>query len=68
MWRDDGLYDVVVVLDHNQRPRIPGRGSAIFLHVARDGLQPTEGCVALPLAALRHIVARLGPGAWLKIG
>ena len=68
MWREDGLYDLVLVLDHNDRPRIRGRGSAVFLHVARSGLEPTEGCVALPLPALRRLLARLGPGARLKIG
>ena len=47
LWRTDGLYDVFVVLDYNRRPRRRGRGSAIFLHVAGEGLAPTEGCVAL---------------------
>lgn len=47
MWRDDQLYDAVVVLCHNSNPVVPGRGSAIFLHVARDDYEPTEGCVAL---------------------
>lgn len=47
LWREDGLYDVVVVLGHNDNPVVPGRGSAIFLHVAKPDLAPTEGCVAL---------------------
>ena len=68
MWREDGLYDLVLVLDHNGRPRARGRGSAVFLHVAGEGLTPTEGCVALPLPALRRLLARLGPGARLRIG
>ena len=68
MWREDGLYDLVVVLDHNTRPRVRGRGSAVFLHAARENLAPTEGCVALPLPVLRRLVARLGPGARLEIG
>ncbi|HXW41373.1 MAG TPA: L,D-transpeptidase family protein, partial [Xanthobacteraceae bacterium] len=45
--RDDGLYDVIVEIDHNTRPRIAGRGSAVFIHVARPGFAPTAGCVAL---------------------
>lgn len=56
MWRDDGLYDVVVVLGYNDDPPIPGLGSAIFMHVARPDGQGTEGCVALPLADLLEIV------------
>ena len=47
LWRDDELYDALVVLSHNSEPVIPGRGSAIFLHVARENYEPTEGCVAL---------------------
>jgi L,D-peptidoglycan transpeptidase YkuD (ErfK/YbiS/YcfS/YnhG family) len=45
--RPDGLYDVIIELDHNMRPRIAGRGSAVFIHVARPGLAPTAGCIAL---------------------
>jgi L,D-peptidoglycan transpeptidase YkuD (ErfK/YbiS/YcfS/YnhG family) len=67
MWRDDGLYDVVVVLGHNDDPPVPGRGSAIFLHCARPdpdgphGLHPTAGCVALPRADLLAVLAALPP-------
>ena len=49
LWRDDGLYDVVVVLGHNDDPVVSGRGSAIFMHVAGPGYGATEGCVALAL-------------------
>jgi L,D-peptidoglycan transpeptidase YkuD (ErfK/YbiS/YcfS/YnhG family) len=60
MWRDDGLYDYVVVIGHNQCPRVKGRGSAIFMHVARPGLLPTEGCIALARKDLERLIARLG--------
>ena len=68
LWRDDCLYDVVVVLDYNWRPRIQGRGSAIFVHVARSGLAPTEGCIALAERDLRRLLLRVAPGARLVIG
>ncbi|MFG1391991.1 L,D-transpeptidase family protein [Xanthobacter agilis] len=67
LWREDHLYDLVLVLDHNTRPRIMGRGSAVFVHLARPGLRPTEGCVALPRGELRRLVARLRPGAEIVI-
>lgn len=58
LWRDDGLYDLVVVLGHNDDPPVPGAGSAIFWHVARPDFGPTEGCVAVSLPdlldALKH--------------
>ncbi|MGE3475422.1 MAG: L,D-transpeptidase [Rhodospirillaceae bacterium] len=62
MWRDDGLYDVVVVLGHNDDPVVPGAGSAIFMHVAAPDLTPTAGCVALAREDLLSILRAL-PGA-----
>lgn len=59
LWREDHLYDVIGVLDWNLKPVIPGRGSAIFLHVATHDYAPTAGCVALALDDLR---SALGAG------
>jgi L,D-peptidoglycan transpeptidase YkuD (ErfK/YbiS/YcfS/YnhG family) len=59
--RADALYDFIVEIDHNTRPRVAGRGSAVFIHVARPGFAPTAGCVALNANALRRLIARLGP-------
>lgn len=61
MMRDDGLYDLVVDLSANRRPILKGRGSAIFLHVARPGFLPTEGCIALEKRALARLLPRIGP-------
>jgi L,D-peptidoglycan transpeptidase YkuD (ErfK/YbiS/YcfS/YnhG family) len=47
LWRDDAVYDVIVELGYNDDPPVVPRGSAIFLHIARPGYTPTEGCVAL---------------------
>jgi L,D-peptidoglycan transpeptidase YkuD (ErfK/YbiS/YcfS/YnhG family) len=68
LWRDDALYDLIVVLGHNDDPPQPGAGSAIFLHVARDGLEATEGCVAIPREALVALVEKLAPGDTIVIG
>ena len=59
--RADALYDFIVEIDHNTRPRVAGRGSAVFIHVARPRLAPTAGCVALELSSLRRLLARVGP-------
>lgn len=67
LWRQDGLYDVVVVLDHNQRPRLRAGGSAIFMHVARPGYLPTEGCIALDRRHLLIVLERLAPGSAVRI-
>jgi L,D-peptidoglycan transpeptidase YkuD (ErfK/YbiS/YcfS/YnhG family) len=61
LMRADALYDLIVEIDHNTRPRIAGRGSAVFIHLARPGFAPTAGCIALTGPALRRLVARLGP-------
>ena len=68
MWRSDGLYDVVLDIDYNRAPIRKGRGSAIFMHIARDGYRPTEGCVALARADLLKLLGRLGPRTILRIG
>ncbi|MBB5688807.1 L,D-transpeptidase family protein [Roseomonas alkaliterrae] len=57
LWREDAIYDVIGVLGWNDAPVHPGRGSAIFLHLARPGLPPTEGCIALPGPELRRLLA-----------
>lgn len=59
--RADNVYDFIIEIDHNTRPRIAGRGSAVFIHAARERFAPTAGCVALNLDTLRLLLARLGP-------
>jgi len=65
--RSDALYDLVIEIDHNTRPRIAGRGSAVFIHVARAALAPTAGCIAMPIATLRQFLAHLGPKTKITI-
>lgn len=67
LWRDDGLYDFILVLDYNLHPRVRGLGSAIFMHVARDGFTPTEGCVGLRRADLQSLIARVKTGTRVHI-
>jgi L,D-peptidoglycan transpeptidase YkuD (ErfK/YbiS/YcfS/YnhG family) len=52
LWRDDELYNVIVEVGFNDDPVKTGRGSAIFMHIAKPGFPPTEGCVALDLEDL----------------
>lgn len=66
--RADGLYDLIIEIDHNDRPRVARRGSAVFIHIARDGFQPTAGCVALRRGDLLRLLERLGPRTWIRIG
>jgi L,D-peptidoglycan transpeptidase YkuD (ErfK/YbiS/YcfS/YnhG family) len=67
LWRDDRLYDMIVELDHNTCPRIAGRGSAVFIHIARPGLAPTAGCIALRSGVLSKLLRRLGRNTRIRI-
>jgi L,D-peptidoglycan transpeptidase YkuD (ErfK/YbiS/YcfS/YnhG family) len=67
MWRRDGLYDVVGVMDYNIAPRTLGRGSAIFFHIATQELGPTAGCVALRAQDMRRLLPRLGRRAAIVV-
>jgi L,D-peptidoglycan transpeptidase YkuD (ErfK/YbiS/YcfS/YnhG family) len=61
LMRADALYDLIFVLGYNDRPRVRGKGSAIFVHVARDGYTPTEGCVAFSRRDLVGVLAEIKP-------
>jgi len=67
LWRADGLYDLIVVIGHNDRPRARGRGSAVFIHVAGPGMAPTAGCIGLRLADLRRLLARMSRGTVVNV-
>jgi L,D-peptidoglycan transpeptidase YkuD (ErfK/YbiS/YcfS/YnhG family) len=67
MWREDDLYDALVVIGYNSDPVIPGAGSAIFLHIATPDFAPTAGCVAIKREVLLGLLPRLGPGSKITI-
>ena len=67
LWRDDGAYDIIIVLGHNDRPVATPLGSAIFLHCAQPDFGATQGCVAVDRAVLTDWLALLAPGNELVI-
>ncbi|OXE35129.1 MAG: hypothetical protein CGW95_15760 [Phenylobacterium zucineum] len=67
LWREDFVYDVVVVLGYNDAPAVPFKGSAIFLHLARSGYLPTEGCIALSPEDMVAFLGRVRPGDAVRI-
>jgi L,D-peptidoglycan transpeptidase YkuD (ErfK/YbiS/YcfS/YnhG family) len=68
LWRDDALYDVVIEVGFNDDPVEPGKGSAIFIHVARPDYGPTQGCVALKLDDLLDLLKVCDGDSWLVVG
>ena len=67
MWRDDHLYDLVAVLGYNDDPVVPGKGSAIFLHLAKPDYAHTHGCVALNSDDALVALKQLRPGDSVQI-
>lgn len=66
--RDDHLYDFIIEIDHNTQPTIAGRGSAVFLHLARADFSPTAGCVSMKKSAMLQLLCRIGPHTKIIIG
>lgn len=67
LWREDHVYDLIVELDHNDHPIIPGLGSAVFFHLAHEDYRPTEGCVAVALEHMRAVLAAMSTESMLEI-
>lgn len=67
MKRPDHLYDVVVELSHNERPRVQGHGSAVFFHLRQPDGGPTAGCVAVSSRDMRIILGLIGPKTRIRI-
>jgi L,D-peptidoglycan transpeptidase YkuD (ErfK/YbiS/YcfS/YnhG family) len=65
--RDDHLYDFIIEIDHNTKPRIARRGSAVFLHLARKNFSPTAGCVGMTKNAMLRLLSRIGPATRIVI-
>jgi L,D-peptidoglycan transpeptidase YkuD (ErfK/YbiS/YcfS/YnhG family) len=62
LWRGDHLYDLVLVIGHNDDPVVPFMGSAVFVHLAHADYRPTEGCIAFDRPDLEKILETMGPG------
>lgn len=67
MMRDDGLYDVCLVMDWNIFCRRRNAGSAIFFHLIRPGYEPTQGCVAVSLPAMKRLIRHMRQGTIVKV-
>ncbi len=67
LWRDDHVYDLIVVLGHNDDPVVPDMGSAIFAHLARTDYSGTEGCVALALPDMLELLRVSSPESSIEI-
>ncbi|WFR97307.1 L,D-transpeptidase family protein [Rhizobium tumorigenes] len=67
MMRDDGVYDICLVLDWNISVRQRNRGSAVFFHLIRPGFEPTAGCIAVSLPHMRRLLSHVGKGSIVRV-
>ena len=59
LFRKDNIYDIIVVINYNTKPVIPEKGSAIFIHIAKNNYLPTRGCIALKKKDLLFMISKL---------
>ena len=67
LWREDALYDLLLVIGHNDDPVVPGKGSAVFLHLAHPDFRPTEGCVAFARADFIRLLGAIDGKTHIQI-
>lgn len=67
MMREDGLYDVCLVMDWNISSRRRHAGSAIFFHLIRPGYEPTQGCIAVSLPAMKRLIRYMRRGMPVRV-
>ena len=67
LYRNDNLYDLIVVLSYNTNPIIKNKGSAIFLHIAKNSYRKTKGCIALKKNHLIKIISKIKKNTKIKI-
>ena len=68
LYRNDNIYDLIVVLDYNMNPTVKNKGSAIFIHIAKKNYTPTKGCIALSKIDLLEILNKINKKTKIKIG
>ncbi len=59
LFRNDRIYDLIIVLNYNMSPVIKNKGSAIFIHIAKNNYNKTKGCIALKKKDLIEIVSKI---------
>lgn len=67
LWLEDSLYDLVLTIGHNDDPVVPGKGSAVFLHLAKPDYAPTAGCVAFARPDFIALLEALEPSSRVVI-
>jgi L,D-peptidoglycan transpeptidase YkuD (ErfK/YbiS/YcfS/YnhG family) len=67
LYRNDNLYDLIIVLSYNTSPIIKNKGSAIFMHITNNSYKKTKGCIALKKEHLIKIISKIKKNTKIKI-
>ena len=67
LFRKDNIYDIILVLNYNMKPVIKNKGSAIFIHVAKNNFKKTEGCVAIKKRSLIKLIKQINQNTKVNI-
>ncbi len=67
LYKKENIYDIVLVLNYNMNPIKKNKGSAIFIHVAKNNFKKTEGCVAIKKVNLIKLINEINPNSKVKI-
>ena len=67
LFKNENIYDIILVLDYNMNPVKKNKGSAIFIHIAKNNYKRTEGCVAIKKLHLLKIIKEIKFNTKVKI-
>lgn len=67
LWREDHVYDIILVIGYNDSPVVSPKGSAIFIHIMNENQTPTDGCIALERPDLIDLLAEITPTTQLVV-
>jgi L,D-peptidoglycan transpeptidase YkuD (ErfK/YbiS/YcfS/YnhG family) len=67
LWRDDDMYDIIIILGYNDEPIIKGKGSAIFIHIAKENMEYTKGCLAIKKEDMLTLVKNISLNSEIEI-
>jgi len=67
LFKKENIYDIILVLNYNMKPIKKNKGSAIFIHVAKNNFKSTKGCVAIKKINLIKLIREINPNTKVKI-
>ena len=67
LYKNENIYDIILVLNYNMNPIKKNKGSAIFIHVSKNNFKKTKGCVAIKKISLIKLIKKINPYTKVKI-